>query len=105
MQTSQLSIYQSLQSRAGGEEGFAPYYSPLIPILKQYIQAVLQNPKERTLLGRSSSASLSLLAKASGLAGFRADAEGIVQATTQAAQIPNLPSNHFDHKQFPPHRQ
>jgi len=97
LQTSQLSVQRQsitfIAVLAGQmEDGFAPYYGPLMPVLKQLVQAVLHNPEERTLLGKAFEC-VSLLAKAVGPAGFRADAEGIMQAMTQAAQVPNLPSN------------
>mmetsp|Transcript_26497 Transcript_26497/g.83044 ORF Transcript_26497/g.83044 Transcript_26497/m.83044 type:complete len:509 (+) Transcript_26497:2-1528(+) len=74
------------------EDGFAPYYGQLMPVLKQLISAVLHNTEERSLLGKAFEC-VSLLAKAAGPAGFRADAEGIMQAMTQAAQVPDLPAS------------
>jgi len=74
------------------EDGFAPYYGPLMPVLKQVVQNVLHKPEERTLLGKAFEC-ISLLAKAVGPSGFRADAEGIMQAMIQATQVPNLPND------------
>jgi len=74
------------------EDDFAPYYGQLMPVLKQLIGAVLHNTEERTLLGKAFEC-VSLLAKAVGSAGFRADAESIMQAMTQAASVPDLPAN------------
>merc|ERR1719469_557215 len=74
------------------EDGFAAYYGPLMPILKQLIQKFAHNPEERALLGKAFEC-ISLLAAAVGTAGFASDAEGIMQAMIQATQVPNLPSN------------
>jgi len=74
------------------EDGFAPYYGQLMPVLKQLITAILHNTEERTLLGKAFEC-VSLLAKAAGPAGFRADAEGIMQAMTAAASMPDLPAS------------
>jgi len=74
------------------EEAFAPYYAPLMPVLKQVIQGTLHKVEERTLLGKCFEC-ISLLAKAVGREGFRADAELIMQAMIQATQVPNLPNN------------
>lgn len=74
------------------EDGFAPYYGQLMPVLKQLIAAVLHNTEERTLLGKAFEC-VSLLAKAAGPVGFRADAESIMEAMTKAAQVPDLPAS------------
>mmetsp|Transcript_84291 Transcript_84291/g.217058 ORF Transcript_84291/g.217058 Transcript_84291/m.217058 type:complete len:1131 (-) Transcript_84291:51-3443(-) len=74
------------------EDGFAPYYGALMPIFKQLISTMVHRTEERMLLGKTFEC-VSLLAKAVGPAGFRADAEVIMQAMIQAAQAPNLPSN------------
>jgi len=74
------------------EDAFAPYYSQLMPSFKQLIQNTLHNEKERELLGKTFEC-VSWLAKAVGTAGFRADAESIMQSMIQATQIPNLKSN------------
>mmetsp|Transcript_70822 Transcript_70822/g.122647 ORF Transcript_70822/g.122647 Transcript_70822/m.122647 type:complete len:1132 (-) Transcript_70822:180-3575(-) len=74
------------------EDGFAPYYGPLMPILKQVISDTLHKVEERTLLGKCFEC-ISLLAKAVGRAGFRTDAEHIMQAMIAATKVPNLPNN------------
>jgi len=74
------------------EDAFAPYYGPLMPILKQVIQATLHKVEERTLLGKCFEC-ISLLAKSVGRQGFKADAEVIMEAMVKATQVPNLPSN------------
>mmetsp|Transcript_946 Transcript_946/g.2665 ORF Transcript_946/g.2665 Transcript_946/m.2665 type:complete len:1113 (-) Transcript_946:255-3593(-) len=74
------------------EDGFAPYYGALMPIFKQLIAAMLHSTEERMLLGKAFEC-VSLLAKAVGPAGFKSDAEGIMQSMIQAAQAPNLPAN------------
>lgn len=74
------------------EDGFAPYYAPLMPILKQVISETLHKVEERTLLGKCFEC-ISLLAKAVGRAGFRSDAEHIMQAMIEASKVPNLPNN------------
>jgi len=74
------------------EDGFAAYYGPLMPIFKQLAQSLLHRTEERTVLGKVFEC-ISLLAAAVGTEGFRADAEGIMQAMIQATQVPNLPSN------------
>uniref|UniRef100_A0A7S2KBP1 TOG domain-containing protein n=1 Tax=Zooxanthella nutricula TaxID=1333877 RepID=A0A7S2KBP1_9DINO len=74
------------------EDGFAPYYAPLMPILKNLVQSLLHKTEERTLLGKTFEC-ISLLAASVGPEGFRADAEVIMQAMIQATQVPNLPSN------------
>jgi len=73
-------------------DGFAPYYGALMPMLKTVIQTYLHKTEERTLLGKTFEC-ISLLAESVGSAGFRADAEQIMQAMIQAVQLPNLPSN------------
>eukprot|EP00933_Yihiella_yeosuensis_P042171 TRINITY_DN3669_c0_g4_i1.p1 TRINITY_DN3669_c0_g4~~TRINITY_DN3669_c0_g4_i1.p1 ORF type:complete len:1118 (+),score=297.78 TRINITY_DN3669_c0_g4_i1:93-3446(+) len=74
------------------EDAFAQYYSLLMPIMKQVIQTTLHNEKERTLLGKCFEC-ISLLARAVGNKGFKADAEQIMQAMIQATKMPNLPNN------------
>eukprot|EP00930_Biecheleria_cincta_P032957 TRINITY_DN22821_c0_g1_i1.p1 TRINITY_DN22821_c0_g1~~TRINITY_DN22821_c0_g1_i1.p1 ORF type:complete len:1112 (-),score=279.03 TRINITY_DN22821_c0_g1_i1:64-3399(-) len=74
------------------DDAFAPYYGALMPILKQVIQSTLHKVEERTLLGKCFEC-ISLLARAVGREGFRADAEQIMQAMIQATQVPNLPNN------------
>lgn len=74
------------------EDGFACYYGTLMPIFKQLIAAMLHSTEERMLLGKAFEC-VSLLAKAVGPAGFKSDAEGIMQSMIQAAQAPNLPAN------------
>jgi len=74
------------------DDAFAPYYGPLMPVLKQVIERTLHKVEERTLLGKCFEC-ISLLARAVGKDGFRADAEQIMQAMIQATQTPNLPSN------------
>jgi len=74
------------------EDGFAQYYGPLMPILKQVVQGCIHKTEERVLLGKAFEC-ISLLAAAVGPEGFRADAESIMQAMVQATQVPNLPSN------------
>jgi len=74
------------------EDGFAPYYAPLMPVLKQIIESTLHKVEERTLLGKCFEC-ISLLATAAGRSGFRADSEVIMEAMIKATQVPNLPSN------------
>jgi len=74
------------------DDAFAPYYGPLMPVLKEVIQRTLHKVEERTLLGKCFEC-ISLLARAVGKDGFRADAEQIMQAMIQATQVPNLPQN------------
>jgi hypothetical protein len=74
------------------EDAFAPYYAPLMPLFKGLIQKVLHKTEERELLGKCFEC-ISLLAKAVGPAGFRADAQVIMEFMVQATQVPNLPSN------------
>jgi HEAT repeat protein len=74
------------------EDSFAPYYGPLMPLLKQLVMRVLHKAEERSLLGKLFEC-ISLVAKSAGPGGFRADAEDIMQAMIQATQIPNLPAS------------
>jgi len=74
------------------EDGFAVYYPPLMPVLKQLVQSLLHKSEERTLLGKTFEC-ISLLAAAVGPEAFRVDAEVIMQAMIQATQVPNLPAN------------
>ncbi|CAE7217211.1 Ipo5 [Symbiodinium pilosum] len=74
------------------DDAFAPYYGHLMPLLKQVIQSTLHKTEERQLLGKCFEC-ISLLARAVGRSGFRADAEQIMQAMIQATQMPNLPAN------------
>jgi len=61
-----------------------------MPFLKQMVQNLLHNVEERALLGKCFEC-ISLMAKAVGREGFRADAEVIMQAMIQATSVPNLP--------------
>mmetsp|Transcript_65759 Transcript_65759/g.140684 ORF Transcript_65759/g.140684 Transcript_65759/m.140684 type:complete len:1127 (+) Transcript_65759:110-3490(+) len=74
------------------DDAFAPYYPALMPLLKQVIQDTLHKVEERTLLGKCFEC-ISLLAKAVGKDGFRADAEVIMKAMIEATQTPNMPSS------------
>eukprot|EP00928_Gymnodinium_smaydae_P061449 TRINITY_DN45518_c0_g1_i1.p1 TRINITY_DN45518_c0_g1~~TRINITY_DN45518_c0_g1_i1.p1 ORF type:complete len:1116 (+),score=369.48 TRINITY_DN45518_c0_g1_i1:79-3426(+) len=74
------------------EDAFAPYYAPLMPLLKRIVETTLHKVEERQLLGKCFEC-ISLLAKAVGPAAFRADAEGIMMAMISATQVPDLPSN------------
>lgn len=74
------------------DDAFAPYYGHLMPVLKQVIQNTLHKTEERQLLGKCFEC-ISLLARAVGRSGFRADAEQIMQAMIEATKIPNLPNN------------
>jgi hypothetical protein len=74
------------------EDAFAPYYGPLMPLLKQLALNLVHKSEERVLLGKIFEC-ISLLAVAAGPEGFRADAESIMQAMVQATQVPNLPAN------------
>lgn len=74
------------------DDSFAPYYGPLMPILKQIIEQTLHKVEERTLLGKCFEC-ISLLAKAVGKSGFRGDVEAIMQAMISATKVPDLPSN------------
>ena len=74
------------------EDGFAAYYAPVMPLLKQLIQKYAHCPEERSLLGKAFEC-ISMLEAAVGTAGSACDAEGIMQLMLQATQVPNLPSN------------
>ncbi|CAE8634646.1 unnamed protein product [Polarella glacialis] len=74
------------------DDSFAPYYAPLMPVLKQVIQSTLHKVEERTLLGKCFEC-ISLLARAVGKEGFRADAEQIMEAMISATKVANLPNN------------
>lgn len=74
------------------DDAFAPYYGHLMPLLKQVIESTLHKTEERQLLGKCFEC-ISLLARAVGRNGFRADAEQIMQAMIQATKVPNLPNN------------
>lgn len=74
------------------EDGFAPYYPAIMPVLKQMIQATIHKVEERSLLGKCFEC-ISLCAKAVGREGFRSDAELIMQWMIMATQVVNLPSN------------
>ncbi|CAE7246180.1 Ipo5 [Symbiodinium sp. CCMP2456] len=74
------------------DDAFAPYYGHLMPLLKQVIENTLHKTEERQLLGKCFEC-ISLLARAVGRNGFRADAEQIMQAMIQATKVPNLPTN------------
>lgn len=74
------------------EDGFAAYYGPLMPILKDVISKNLHKVEERKLLGKVFEC-ISLLAKTVGPEGFRGDAEVIMQAMIQATQVPGLPAD------------
>merc|ERR1719215_654186 len=63
-----------------------------MPLFKQLIESLIHNTEERTLLGKTFEC-ISLLAKAVGPAGFRADAQGIMQTMVQASQVPNIPKD------------
>eukprot|EP00913_Durusdinium_trenchii_P019742 g18558.t1 len=72
------------------DDAFAPYYGHLMPVLKQVIQNTLHKTEERQLLGKCFEC-ISLLARAVGRSGFKADAEQIMQAMIEATKVPNLP--------------
>lgn len=74
------------------EDGFAQYYGPLMPMLKQVISATLHKSEERVLLGKTFEC-ISLLANAVGRERFRPDAEVILQAMMQACSVPDLPKD------------
>lgn len=74
------------------EDAFAPYYGPLMPLLKQLIQSVMHKTEERVLLGKLFEC-ISLLAKAVGPEGFKEDAKVIMEAMIKATTIPDLPNN------------
>lgn len=74
------------------EDSFASYYPQLMPVLKQIIERSLHQVEERQLLGKCFEC-ISLLAKSIGRAGFKADAEQIMQAMLQAISVPNLPED------------
>mmetsp|Transcript_32082 Transcript_32082/g.51405 ORF Transcript_32082/g.51405 Transcript_32082/m.51405 type:complete len:1109 (+) Transcript_32082:54-3380(+) len=74
------------------EDGFAQYYSQLMPFLKKIIESTVHKVEERVLLGKCFEC-ISLLAKSVGRAAFRNDAEQIMQAMIAATQVPNLPKD------------
>eukprot|EP00927_Polykrikos_kofoidii_P065243 TRINITY_DN61025_c0_g1_i1.p1 TRINITY_DN61025_c0_g1~~TRINITY_DN61025_c0_g1_i1.p1 ORF type:complete len:1124 (+),score=179.06 TRINITY_DN61025_c0_g1_i1:84-3455(+) len=74
------------------QEGFAQYYEPLMPVLKQIIAAVIHKVEERVLLGKAFEC-VSLLANAVGKKTFSNDAGVILDALVKATQVPNLPSD------------
>merc|ERR1719161_356794 len=71
------------------EDSFAPYYQPLMPVLKQIIGQVLHQPEERQLLGKVFEC-ISLLAKAVGTEMFATDANDVMQAMIQATSAGDL---------------
>lgn len=73
-------------------DGFAEYYTDLMPFLKEMIAVTLHKVEERSLLGKCFEC-ISLLAKAIGKDGFRQDAQTIMEAMIKATQQPNLPAN------------
>eukprot|EP00405_Crypthecodinium_cohnii_P024155 CAMPEP_0206488576 /NCGR_PEP_ID=MMETSP0324_2-20121206/42530_1 /ASSEMBLY_ACC=CAM_ASM_000836 /TAXON_ID=2866 /ORGANISM="Crypthecodinium cohnii, Strain Seligo" /LENGTH=1115 /DNA_ID=CAMNT_0053967697 /DNA_START=95 /DNA_END=3442 /DNA_ORIENTATION=- len=74
------------------EDGFADYYAPLMPVLKQLVQSLVHKNEERTLLGKAFEC-ISLLASTVGLEVFRSDAEVIMEAMIKATNVPDLTSN------------
>merc|ERR1719281_1972823 len=72
------------------QDGFTPYFGPLMPMLKALIGQILHKPEERELLGKSFDC-ISTLAKAVGPTLFKPEAVEIMQAMIQATQVPNLP--------------
>merc|ERR1719161_1484575 len=73
------------------QDGFTPYFGPLMPILKSLIGQIAHKPEERELLGKAFEC-ISMLAKAVGPVLFKPEAVEIMQAMIQATQVPNLPA-------------
>eukprot|EP00405_Crypthecodinium_cohnii_P009370 CAMPEP_0206433370 /NCGR_PEP_ID=MMETSP0324_2-20121206/8490_1 /ASSEMBLY_ACC=CAM_ASM_000836 /TAXON_ID=2866 /ORGANISM="Crypthecodinium cohnii, Strain Seligo" /LENGTH=1119 /DNA_ID=CAMNT_0053899617 /DNA_START=37 /DNA_END=3396 /DNA_ORIENTATION=- len=74
------------------EDSFTPYYSTLMPLMKEVVRATLHNVEDRQLLGRCFEC-ISLMGKAVGRQAFKADGEHILDAMVKASQVPNLPAN------------
>merc|ERR1719265_2687824 len=74
------------------QDGFAPYFPALMPVLKSLVGQILHKPEERELLGKAFEC-ISMLAKAVGPVLFKTEAEQIMTAMIQATQVPNLPAD------------
>jgi len=72
------------------QDGFTPYFAPMMPMLKALIGQILHKPEERELLGKCFEC-VSVMAHAVGADLFKADAVEIMRAMMQATQVPNLP--------------
>jgi len=72
------------------QDGFAQYYGPLMPVLKQIVVGTMHKDAERALVGKAFEC-ISLLANAVGKEVFKADAEAILGAMAKAAKDPDLP--------------
>jgi hypothetical protein len=70
-------------------ESLSQYYSALMPMLKQIVEATVHKEDERLLLGKTFEC-ISLLATSVGHAAFLPDAEVIISAMIKATQAPNL---------------
>merc|ERR1719183_2010274 len=71
---------------------FAPWYDPLMPVLKTVIEKTIHQVEERETLGKAFEC-VSLLATAVGCERFKPDAEIIMKAMVGATIVPNLPEN------------
>lgn len=74
------------------EDGFAPFYPQLMPMLKATIERTIHQVEERALLGKCFEC-ISLMAKSVGREGFKADAQQIMTAMMTATSAPGLPNN------------
>jgi len=74
------------------EDGFAAYYTKLMPLLETVIGSTIHKAEERVLLGKCFEC-ISHLAKAGGREQFKADMEKFMGLMIQATKVPNLPKD------------